>query len=380
MDLLQSLFGDESDEEQQHTNVSTKNDVEMENNLKSLKTIDCVSKNVYVKSIDYVGGNRGVFAYQDLPAGTLIVLEVPTIRFQSDTIDNIATYDDSNRYSSIFESIINISYNQNASIVTNQLHPMLLSDADEEEIQEANTFLENDLQIYFSKNNISEKQEIENESVILSKDEIIRIFLVLQHNGFTSGLYEYLSLVNHSCIPNCIKFSPKNKNKYGYSEIWSIKPIEKDEEITICYITPMEMITSSMQDYLTKHHRFQCNCPRCFITPVATTKNINNNDLFIQSKQELVLFQSELEEMETEFLWHNSIDDNNTKDELMDENNQENITMFHNMTNLFIQKLHNYVSYFEKEGNRVKNLYLLNKRYPHALRVLINGPGAIFWG
>ena len=41
--------------------------------------------------------------------------------------------------------------------------------------------------------------------------ELLRLTLVLQHNGFASGLYHRLSMINHSCAPNCLKISPPAK-------------------------------------------------------------------------------------------------------------------------------------------------------------------------
>jgi len=47
-----------------------------------------------------------------------------------------------------------------------------------------------------------------------------------------------LSIINHSCKPNCIKFSPQ---QYGLpSEVRAIQTIEVGEEITICYLVPQE--------------------------------------------------------------------------------------------------------------------------------------------
>lgn len=111
---------------------------------------------------------------------------------------------------------------------------------------------------------------IENHPTV-QKDEILRIFLVLQHNAFASGLYKYLSLFNHSCIPNCIKFSPKPANNRA-SEIWTVRSVNAGEELTICYADNPDTTIKSMQEYLKLNHRFNCICGRCCSLP-------NNNKI-----------------------------------------------------------------------------------------------------
>lgn len=47
------------------------------------------------------------------------------------------------------------------------------------------------------------------------------------------------------------------------SEIWTIRPVEYGEELTINYCESLESCTESRQDYLWKHHCFHCDCIRC---------------------------------------------------------------------------------------------------------------------
>eukprot|EP01034_Spumella_vulgaris_P031790 gene31790-39272_t len=153
----------------------------------------------------------------------------------------------------------------------------------------------------------------------LSATEVRRIFLTLQHNGFSSGLYEFLSIANHSCNPNCIKFVPQTttaeqltRTNQGSgrhttaSEIWSTRPILKDEEITICYCVPLEMTNSAMHTFLMQHHRFVCQCNKC-LNSSRTSSNtssavITSNDTVIDTTtSNLLTLFSDITSLNTEY-------------------------------------------------------------------------------
>jgi hypothetical protein len=46
------------------------------------------------------------------------------------------------------------------------------------------------------------------EQPLLDVVTLLRLVMVVHCNGFASGLYLHLAIVNHSCRPNCIKFTP----------------------------------------------------------------------------------------------------------------------------------------------------------------------------
>ena len=94
---------------------------------------------------------------------------------------------------------------------------------------------------------------------------------VRMHNGRpVYGVNPLFSFFNHSCEPNAI-WKPSTKTSTGGTtlEITAIKPIRKDEEITISYCNG-----GGNDNDLTKHQRQQmlmpwlahsCSCPRCLL-------------------------------------------------------------------------------------------------------------------
>jgi hypothetical protein len=114
-----------------------------------------------------------------------------------------------------------------------------------------------------------------------------------------------LTKVNHSCAPNCVKFCPTAAS-CGASEIWSVREIAENEEITICYCERDDMIYSSRDEFLQSHHRFQCACPwcqssRCF----EDGKAIEARD---STREHLLRLEKEIIHMEQELLWQ-TLDD-----------------------------------------------------------------------
>jgi hypothetical protein len=188
-----------------------------------------------------VGGNRSVICNYDVPTGTLIVLEWPILTWKQFGMEDNA---------SLLEMVSQILENSEATTIAKDLHPIEINQVDSVEVEKL-------------------KKEVD-DSIILSMastygvsgDEIYRLLLVLKHNAFESGLYHKLCMINHSCVPNCIKFEPRTGSR-GASEVWSVKPINKGEEITISYLSQFETTTPSIQQYLLEQHHFNCCCPRC---------------------------------------------------------------------------------------------------------------------
>jgi hypothetical protein len=112
--------------------------------------------------------------------------------------------------------------------------------------------------------------------VPVERDELLRLYLVLQHNGFQSGLYRHLCMINHSCVPNCIKFEPRAGSR-GASEVWATRNIAAGEELLISYVSPLETSFPSAQEYLQSQHGFRCLCQRCSECSEAYERSIVDN-------------------------------------------------------------------------------------------------------
>ncbi|KAK6134892.1 hypothetical protein DH2020_031376 [Rehmannia glutinosa] len=75
-----------------------------------------------------------------------------------------------------------------------------------------------------------------------------------------TAFFPLQSCMNHSCIPNAKAFK-REEDRDGQATIVALRPILKDEEITISYIDedlPYEERQELLADY-----GFRCKCPRC---------------------------------------------------------------------------------------------------------------------
>lgn len=234
---IEGIFGfahdDDSDEDNEQLQLPPTKSTKANSTSKRLTVIRS-------ELID-VGGGRGLFALQALPPGVLVASEVPTATWSEGTIDD----------PSYLATVVQLCCcNKAAYAITQLLHPRELVDCDEFELAKARELL----------SSAAVAEIVQNAN--LTDSEVIRVLLVLQHNGFGSGLYHSLTMLNHSCDPNAIKYSP-SPGSFGASEIWTVRAIKEGEEITISYCEPLEMTRKSMRKYLELHHRFKCCCGHC---------------------------------------------------------------------------------------------------------------------
>ena len=237
------MFGDDDSDERKE---------EVEEDRKKGERVESL---ISFRKVIGIGGGRGVFAERDIEPGTLLLAEKPSFTWRRE--QQLSDPDTLRHYAKeIYQSS---STSPEVYEVSKFLYPSSLKDVNEEEIERIKELWNlRDSELNNRYNSLHDPE--------IPQDELIQIALVLQHNGFASGLYKYLSLINHSCIPNCIKFSPNQSdmNNWKYvSEIWSIQPIKAGEEITICYCDKIEIPYQSMRSYLLNQHRFLCHCSRC---------------------------------------------------------------------------------------------------------------------
>lgn len=99
-----------------------------------------------------------------------------------------------------------------------------------------------------------------------SEEEILKVTGILQINGHEIPLseppyvavYDYGSLVEHSCYPNVTK-SISDKGELIF---WTVNPIKKGTNLSICYSDAL-WGTSSRQNHLQQTKLFKCECVRC---------------------------------------------------------------------------------------------------------------------
>ncbi|XP_059761303.1 histone-lysine N-methyltransferase SMYD3 isoform X1 [Balaenoptera ricei] len=111
------------------------------------------------------------------------------------------------------------------------------------------------------------REEIQDASQLPPSFDIFEAFAKVICNSFTIcnaemqevgvGLYPSMSLLNHSCDPNCsIVFNGP------HLLLRAVRDIEAGEELTICYLD-MLMTSEERQKQLRDQYCFDCDCFRC---------------------------------------------------------------------------------------------------------------------
>ena len=241
----QDMFGDDiSDQSEDEGGVDNKNQITSEEISLSENNEINHSPPFIIKYIPGIGGMRGVFAARDLPAGTLVMAECPTLTWKG-------------HFSSqevLRQTITAICCQEKAYDATKALHPFILEDADQGEIEAMRELWGEALPHAVSDLSTASQGTI-------SEDEILRVSLVLQHNAYGSGFYRTFSLINHACEPNCTKLYPStDKGWRKASELWTTCDVKAGQELTICYNHIREMPSHSISHFLLEHHRFKCHC------------------------------------------------------------------------------------------------------------------------
>lgn len=272
--ILSELFGDEDEDEDESSTCII-------NYASSIMIQDLQQRIVEVREILPSSGCLGVFSLIDIPPGVLVMAEVPSLTFSDFDFENIHI---------VSRTIIEICCDEKAHLVSKDLFPRsLASDVSMEELERTQMYL-----IEITSAILDEIKSIRQDDLI-DEAEMFRVFLVLQHNGFESGLYQNLTKVNHSCDPNCIKFSPSKS--FAASEIWTTKFVKAGHELSICYVDPAEQTSKALQDFLHVHHRFICTCTRCAI---HSSRALDKHAILFQQEEDL---QQQLQTMETELQW-----------------------------------------------------------------------------
>jgi hypothetical protein len=234
--MLTDMFGGDSDEEVDRRSRVTAAVVAaravQQNNSAPFAIVGQVS----------VGGGRGIIAMQDLPAGTLIVAEIPVLSFEDSSQLDDPAY--------LLTTLEKVCASPLAVDACAFIYPQRYEEADLEE--------QSNVAAIWGEERLEELST----RVGVARNELVRRVLTLQHNAFDTGLYKWLSMINHSCAPNCMKFAPSNSSSWA-SEIWTTRAVRAGEELTMSYRAPLETCSSSMEAFLLQNHRFSCTCAAC---------------------------------------------------------------------------------------------------------------------
>lgn len=239
-----------------------------------------------VSSLEQYGGNRGYIAREDLKAGTLILVEQPIMEWSDQQIGQALT----------LESVQHILEHPNAISIIHAIedfYPTKIifdqrdffffttvenydeNDKSLDQIDHMIKYLQSQQEQHNNfKNLMKQLQEIiikkkitNRDGTILNPRDFWRILLALRYNGLESGLYCYVAMLNHQCIPNCVKFLPQNNtNNIGdeddddtttmkYSEVRATRTIHAGESLTISYM-PHLVSHATRRQHLWDQHRF----------------------------------------------------------------------------------------------------------------------------
>merc|ERR1712039_690813 len=80
--------------------------------------------------------------------------------------------------------------------------------------------------------------------------------------GGTEILFEHLSRINHSCMPNVVKQRYRRKGEFVEFVVTATRDILAGEELFIDYGVPDGPV-ERRRAWLTMKYNFTCHCPAC---------------------------------------------------------------------------------------------------------------------
>lgn len=104
--------------------------------------------------------------------------------------------------------------------------------------------------------------------------------------GRLSGLFPYLSRLNHSCRPNSERCWDHDRE---VETLYALRCIETGEELTVSYFDNAEMTRAERQCVMRTSWRFECKCECCSLTGIALEQS-DNRRAFLKKVEELVTY------------------------------------------------------------------------------------------
>ncbi|KNC82544.1 hypothetical protein SARC_05171 [Sphaeroforma arctica JP610] len=292
----------------------------------------------FKRNIATIGGGRAFYAADDIAAGSLIMSERPILDWSvckpyqrgGERMDAVAvrelltgTYtpsvavDDTNSLNEAIEKKLGqLALLCPVSLEACDVAPEVLAEfrASNGELLAGiqkmvrNTYEDQGVPLPNCVRNLIDDEYQSNEEGLNGTDALTRMLLALQFNGFASGLYLHLSIVNHSCNPNCVKTSglqlpEDNASAWGYSEIRAARDIRKGEELVISYLQPQEQSTPRRQKQLRHAFHFECVCDWCL--PCACPDDLDYHTLIHTqgdvSDSDMLQLEDSIEHLESEY-------------------------------------------------------------------------------
>lgn len=205
---------------------------------------------VCVSSLE-CGGGRGYVATRDLEPGTLVIVEQPVIEWPEEQLGKELG----------LVSVLHIlELEETAQKVLHDLEDFHPSKQDVDEFKKGDEQVRNmveglekslsdELPTFVE---LAQLKGLSNRNgTPVNARDLVRILLALRYNGFESGVYLYLAMLNHDSYPNCVKFAATKT----YSEVRTTRPVRAGEALTISYL-PALMSHASRRQHLWDQHLF----------------------------------------------------------------------------------------------------------------------------
>ena len=196
-------------------------------------------------------------AVKDIPAGTLLLIEAPV----ADIPDEPMERDPAERcVLHLASGDVPLDVAKAALEDLKHLHPRERADIDESRYAKLQT-------------DVQPLKELLRSYCPLAKDlglvdnpdnddyPLIRLVCALHFNGFVTGAYVHLAMINHSCVPNSVKWGARDGAVH--SEVRATRFIRAGEEITISYLVPSVRSRVARQRALSGQFQFTCSCDLC---------------------------------------------------------------------------------------------------------------------
>jgi hypothetical protein len=179
------------------------------------------------------GGGRGVFAGGFIRAGTVVLTEMPLVSLPDDAWDDARLP----MHVSYALAILSGTCGSPDELLKQLgcLHPI-----DSSQVPESHRVAL--LAEYSPHFEALSTAAAAHGCTLGSSDDLYLLLCRLRFNCFSSGLYITSSLVNHSCNPNCCKFSRTDTAfSLPVTEFVATRDIPEGEEITITYFGSVEL-------------------------------------------------------------------------------------------------------------------------------------------
>jgi SET domain len=208
-----------------------------------------------VGSGSHIGGGRMLIASRDILPGTLLLLEKPLATWSSEDnhLDMAFVRKIVSSCSDIQKLIHHVEDLHPGKSVVDQVNgPKITSDTDQvkQMMQSLDSQYENDKDIEDILMEFAIQNVCNADGTPVSRLDLLRFMLAMRYNALETGLYMYTAMLNHSDMPNCVKFKGA-----GLSEVRATRLVRWGEMLTISYV-PNLLSHASRRWHLWQQHRF----------------------------------------------------------------------------------------------------------------------------